>query len=146
MGKPIPETDSLARYCGASKILDNKPIGAAFNLRPNEEYLSVNWLEFYNNDDRIKQIEKVVADVNRAKKTGSTSKLALFNMSTAIAAVKAITKHAIQLSATHEPISVPSNQSHAGLHGYLLDNATVENVLAEIVDDVVPARPVKTEE
>ncbi len=139
MGEAIPETATLARYCGGSKLIDDMPVGAAFSLRPNEKFLSVNWLEYFSRDDRNGQIEKVLSDVNRAQKTGKTSKLALFDLAKAISFVSSATDGAIQLSATHEPIDDPLNESHAGLRGYLVDNVLVENALAEIVVETVPA-------
>ena len=49
----LPDSDSVARYCRPRTILSNgRPARAAFMLRPNEEYLSANWLEYFHAADR----------------------------------------------------------------------------------------------
>ena len=50
---PVPEQDHISRYASAMRCTeDGEVTGAAFMLRHNEEFLSVNWLEFFHLDNR----------------------------------------------------------------------------------------------
>ena len=46
-GDHLPANDHVVRYCAGSKLAeDGTPLAAAFFLRRNEKYLSVEWLEY----------------------------------------------------------------------------------------------------
>jgi len=46
----IEDEHHVCRYCKPSSMgEDGLPLTSAFTLRTNEEYLSVNWLEYYKN-------------------------------------------------------------------------------------------------
>jgi hypothetical protein len=49
--KSLPETDHIVRHV-PFKLLDDQglPLPQAFELRPNERYLSASWLEFFAGD------------------------------------------------------------------------------------------------
>lgn len=43
----LPDTDHVSRYCKPSTVgEDGLPTEQAFSLRPGEDHLSVNWLEY----------------------------------------------------------------------------------------------------
>jgi hypothetical protein len=54
--QPIPDTDHVARYCKASTVEDGEISAAAFMLREDERYLSVNWLEELKLPNRAAEI------------------------------------------------------------------------------------------
>ena len=59
-GPRIPDTDHVSRLCGGSKCDDDgRPLGAAFMLRRDEPYLSVNWLESTGASNRAEQLAAV---------------------------------------------------------------------------------------
>ena len=43
---PIPDENHVSRYCPPSRVEDGMPLASAFALKPNEQFLSVNWLEY----------------------------------------------------------------------------------------------------
>jgi len=45
--RTIPDRDHLSRYCKPSTVDDGLPTASAFELRPGEDHLSVNWLEYF---------------------------------------------------------------------------------------------------
>ena len=58
---PIPDDDHVSRYVPFTKLTrDGRSVsGAAFQLRPNEDALSVNWLEYFDLGDRDAEIQEV---------------------------------------------------------------------------------------
>ena len=60
-GQVIPDSNHVSRYCKPSVVENNLPIVGAFLPRPNEEYLSVNWLEYLATRDLDGAIKEVRA-------------------------------------------------------------------------------------
>ncbi|MCI0659894.1 MAG: hypothetical protein L0220_02355, partial [Acidobacteria bacterium] len=84
-GDEVPDSDHISRYCGGSHVKsDGRTIsGTAFRLRKErkEEYLSVNWLEFLDKENRpeeIQEIQKILAA--KFKTVGSKAKIAVLNV------------------------------------------------------------------
>ena len=47
-GDPVPNQDHISRYCSAIHCKENGQVsGTAFRPSQADEYLSVNWLEFF---------------------------------------------------------------------------------------------------
>ncbi len=57
--KTIPDDDHLTRYCKPSTVDDGLPTASAFELRPGEDHLSVNWLEYFGALDVATAIQLV---------------------------------------------------------------------------------------
>ena len=47
-GDKIPDSDHISRFCRPMQVEDGQIQSPAFMLRPKDENLSVNWLEFLN--------------------------------------------------------------------------------------------------
>ena len=47
---PIPDHDTVSRYCSPRTVQDGQLLSSAFVPRETETYLSVNWLEFLSAD------------------------------------------------------------------------------------------------
>ena len=61
-GDDIPDEDHVLRYARPTDVLDTDVGGlncSAFQLRRDEEGLSVNWLEYFANLPRIEQVDRV---------------------------------------------------------------------------------------
>ena len=58
-GVEIDEKHHVSRYCKPLFIDDGLPSAEAFVLRDNEEYLSVNWLEYFNTPNLTQAIDCV---------------------------------------------------------------------------------------
>ena len=88
----LPDDDHVSRYCKPSAIArDGLPLAAAFELRPGEDYLSVNWLEYFgasNFDAAIESVRNAFhAKGFRLKPNG---RLAVLNIGTVKAAVSGV--------------------------------------------------------
>ena len=56
-GDSLPDADHVSRYCSPGRIEDGLPAAAAFELRPQDQYLSVNWLVLQPlRDDRYRPL------------------------------------------------------------------------------------------
>ena len=55
----IPDDTFVVRYAKPSLINDDRISGAVFVLRSEDEGLSVNWLDFFENCNKEKQLDKV---------------------------------------------------------------------------------------
>ena len=86
--RALPPGDSVARYCRPRALLpDGRPARAAFMLRPGEEYLSANWLEYFHDSDRAVQIAGVrQALAGKGFQLRRNARLAVLNTGDAIAA------------------------------------------------------------
>ena len=58
-GDPLPGKDHISRYCAPKTAPDGQPTGASFMLRKGEEFLSVNWMEYYGEIDQKAQISEI---------------------------------------------------------------------------------------
>ena len=62
----LQDSDNVVRYVGYTKIKENNRIdGTAFCLRPDEDGLSVNWLEFFTGLAKPQQVAEVRRVIHR---------------------------------------------------------------------------------
>ena len=106
--RQIPPGDSVARHSRPRALLsDGSPARAAFMLRPGEEYLSANWLEYFHQSDRTVQIAGVRrALVGKGFQLRRNARLAVLNAGTAAAAghsALGITLRFVALDETTDP-------------------------------------------
>lgn len=141
-GDILPGTDSVARLCKGSHLDPDtgSPGPGAFMLRENESYLSVNWLEYFEqctHEERLLEIRRVLAN----KRTiSSTARLALLNIGNAIR----IVGDTPLLVFTHEPINSPglvADPSHSGINNIQnFEPLLVAEKLAEAVIELSAAK------
>ena len=62
-GDDIPNSDHVLRYCSTRHVMNEAIIETAFELRGNDSYLSVNWLEHFsgNTRQRLQSIRDSIA-------------------------------------------------------------------------------------
>lgn len=127
----LPTEQHVARHCrprdfGTTGLL----LDSAFELRPGEEYLSTNWLEYFHDSDRQSQIAGVQqALVDKGFRVRRTASFAVLNVATSIASCRDILSVAIQfvvLGEAHDP-------SHTGIYGYTAQDSAVAALLATLV-------------
>ena len=58
-GDQLPYQDHISRYCAPKTLADGQPTGTSFMLRQDEEYLSVNWLEYFGHIGMSAQINQI---------------------------------------------------------------------------------------
>ena len=120
--------------------MDGQVIETAFTLRPGEEYISANWLEYFHQSDRYVQIDGVRrALAGKGFQLRRNARFAVLNAGIAAAAGRdtlGITLRLVALGETADP-------SHCGIYGATpQNNAAVAALLAALVPagQMYPAR------
>lgn len=81
----VPHADHVVRHCPPGKCEKDKAGMDAFILRPDETYLSVDWLERTGKSELVDQLTVVVKALIKRKRTVKASdRLARLNVGTAI--------------------------------------------------------------
>ena len=58
-GDAIPDRDSIVRYASGSHVADGVILYGAFLLRPGEDGLSINWLEYFAGRPQSEQLAEI---------------------------------------------------------------------------------------
>ena len=134
-GDSLPDADHVSRYCSPGRIDDGLPSAAAFELRPQDQYLSVNWLEYWGLSDLGVALDRVREEFDL--RVNENGRFAVLNVSEVKTAVDKVTQR--RSSITHQPTA--NMESHAGVFGFLANDFEVAAELAEIVrtENVFPA-------
>lgn len=135
---PLLKYHHIARHCRARDMINGMPRENAFRLRPGEEFLSTNWLEYFHDSDRQVQIVEVhQALSDKGFRVGRNAAFAILNVGVAIAACKRSLNLDIQVIALGEA----RDPSHTGIYGYSTEDTDVAALLAASVDpnEVHPA-------
>ena len=115
-------------------------MSAAFIPRRSEDYLSVNWLEYFGETDLNAAVERV-REVFRSKEfqVRPNGRFAVLNIGTAKTAIHEAVGRTLNVD--HLPLN--DDQSHAGILGYASEDLAVAIELAALVtsQDVHPAVP-----
>ncbi len=128
--RTIPDRDHLSRYCKPSTVDDGLPTASAFELRPGEDHLSVNWLEYLGAPDVATAIQLVRgAFRDKAYRLRPGGRFAVFRCGAAKLAVGDGTGRLLRIE--HLPLVV--DPSHAGVLGYGVDDFEVAVELAALV-------------
>ena len=136
----LPDEHHVARYCKPSDLVDGIPLPKAFELKKDEEYLSVNWLEYFGESDLNAAVERVrKAFRNNHYQVRQNAGFAVLDVGAAKSALREHTKS--EPTVKHLPSR--NDPSHAGIFGSTPDNFTVTAELALLVtsENVHPAVP-----
>ena len=136
--RTIPDRDHLSRYCKPSTVDDGLPTASAFELRPGEDHLSVNWLEYFAAPDVATAVHLVQgAFHDKAYRLRPGGRFAVFPCGAAKIAVGDGTGRPVRIE--HLPLA--EDPSHAGVFGYASDDFEVAVELAALIGrrDVYPA-------
>ena len=113
-------------------------MASAFKPRMSEEYLSVNWLEYFSTREPAVGVQHV-RDALREKnyRLRPAGRLAVFGVVTAKRAVREGVGKELRID--HRPLE--NDPSHAGIHGYASDDLAVAVELKALVgrEDVYAA-------
>ena len=136
----LPNADHVARYCKPSEVDHgtDKPKVGAFqrkvdaSSKKKEDYLSVNWLEYFDTPDRRSAVECV----RRAFRTKNYSvrgngRFVTFNVAAAKSAALAVSGS--ELFFTHLPCD--DDPSHSGIFGYPDDDLEIATELKVLITD-----------
>ena len=128
--EPLPDEHHVARYCKPSSVEDGLPSAEAFTLKRDEEYLSVNWLEYFNAPDISAAVERVrEAFRNKRYQVRRNAGFAVLNVETA--------KHAVHNATEATPaikhLPARNDPSHSGIFVGTADNFAIAVQLAALV-------------
>ena len=124
----IPIGDHICRYCKPSSIVDGKIMAGAFQIRKNENHLSVNWIEYLGVLDLASaadMISELLRDKNYRVKLGG--RMAIIGVGTAMSATFDAVNKRIRIR--HVPR--PGDESHAGIFGYTHSDYEIAATLAK---------------
>jgi hypothetical protein len=139
-GQPVPDSDHVARYCGARTVEDGEIQATAFMLRESEEYLSVNWLEALSRPDRSSEIRELqYLYARKLNRVGAGARIAILNVGTLRSRVQRESQDMRLLRVLHEPI-IPDDPSHAGVYDIPYDDDLVAELIAQAILEKHPAR------
>lgn len=129
-GDTIPDNNHIARLC-FPKHVDNEQIQAtAFQLRPsNDDFLSVNWLEFLNCQSRESEIEEIQKVYCAKLDVRPRAKIAVLNVGDVRNKVLTESQDRRNLEVLHDP-EEPVDPSHSGIYN-LKQNDEIE--IAELI-------------
>ena len=98
-GDSLPDADHVSRYCSPGRIADGLPSAAAFELRPQDQYLSVNWLEYWGLSDLGVALDRVRGEFDL--RVNENGRFAVLNVSEVKTTVEKVTQR--RPSITHQP-------------------------------------------
>lgn len=129
----IPGRHHVLRYCRPKQVVDGTVTMSAFLLRPGEEFLSVNWLEFFGDIAAEAQVEKVRVDMRKSLTLSAGGRFARVN-------VGEVTKRIEKAEVRHLPS--PRNPSHAGIYAHGENRLTAILALAHLLTpgDIFPGK------
>lgn len=143
-GDSIPIQNHISRCCFASKCTeDGKVTGAAFQLRETEKYLSVNWLEYLKLPNRHDEIQEIRRVLNSKLTLTANAKIAVLNVGDILSYVRDNTPDNRNLNVMHEPIEDEQevyDPSHSGIYGFRFDDHMIADLIADVVQEIHPAR------
>ena len=124
---------NVARQCRKRDMEeDGTPSADAFLLRAekNELYLSTNWLEYFDPNDRQTQISSVIQSLQRKGRTVKRSEsFSVINVGEATIQCK----RQYKLTIFFRNLNELNDPSHSGIYGYTKHNAKVALLLARLV-------------
>ncbi|MDE0513801.1 MAG: hypothetical protein OXI88_18715 [Gammaproteobacteria bacterium] len=114
MGTPLPDADHVARYCKPTAVQDGIPLPEAFIPRNREEYISVNWLEYFSGTrNKSEQLKRIRSDIQESGslRLAASGKFAVLN----VGKTKERILNALRVSLTIEHWPLDNNPSHGGI-------------------------------
>jgi hypothetical protein len=126
----LPNEDHVMRYVPWTKLRKDEDdkvlgfLGEAFKLKPDEEYLSVNWLEYFEGD-REKKIRASVRTFRSTLTVGTKSAFGIGNVDKIKATCRA---RGATVRIVYEPTD--DNKSHSAIRRIPRDDAILLDALA----------------
>lgn len=140
-GDPISDNHHVSRYVGASNVEDGQIDGLAFQLRKNDNFLSVNWLEFFDLKDKKAEIQKIrEAFADKGRGVGTKAKFVVLNVGEMREYVQQESDDNRILSVLHDPQD--NDLSHSGIYNMRHDDPLIGDLIADLVNEeqIYPAK------
>lgn len=135
-GDDLPEDDRVSRYCKPSSIDDGMLLPAAFEIRKNEDHLSVNWIEYFGEPSlpvAVGKIRNALRDKNYQIKP--SGRFAMVPVRDVVETAPGATGQRLRVK--HMP--EPKDESHSGIFGYTAADYDIAATLAAQARFVAPA-------
>lgn len=130
--RELPAGDHVARYCRPRALLPNgRPAREAFMLRANEEYLSTNRLEYFDDSDRQLQIEGIRRALSgKGFRLSHNGLFAVIN----VGAASDVCHNHLNLDIRFVALGELHDPSHTGIFGLAVSNLAAADLLASLVN------------
>jgi hypothetical protein len=140
-GDKIPDQDHIARFCRPMQVSEGKIQATAFMLRSDEEYLSVNWLEYLDCSSRDQEINEIRNIYSEKLNVGKSAKIAFLNVGEIREKVFTESPDKRNIEVLHVPIMNDLHDpSHSGIYNLKQDDELIAELILEIVHEAYPAR------
>jgi hypothetical protein len=140
-GDKIPDPDHIARFCKPMQVSEGQIQATAFMLRSDEEYLSVNWLEYLNCSSRDQEIKEIRNIYSEKLTVGKSAKIAIQNVGEVREKVLTESPDKRNIEVLHTPIENDVNDpSHSGIYNLRQDDELIAELILETVLETHPAR------
>lgn len=137
--KEIPNDYSIMRYAGRNRLIleDDKVVSffpQAFALRPDEEYLSVTWVEYFKGAPAEQRVRAIKAFRRSFPGVGKQSAYAIGNVGR-VRDECAARSHKVRI--LHEPED--DNKGHCAIRRFPRDDSDLLEVLStEVFTEIIP--------
>lgn len=137
----IPDNNHVARYCKPTTVENNEILATAFLMKPIDESLSVNWLEYLKLPTREKEISKIQDVYNKKLNVSSKSKIVVVNVGLARKKVSVESDDRRNLLFKHDPSK--EDPSHSGIFNLKPDDEMIAELILSVVDQEHHVYPAK---
>jgi hypothetical protein len=134
-GDIIPDDNHIARLCSRKHVKDEQIQPTAFHLRKDEDYLSVNWLEFLNYSCREEEMDEI-RNIYKAKlEIKPRDRIAILNVGTVRSEVLIKSEDSRNLEVLHEPLlgHEINDPSHSEIHNLRQDDIMIAELILETI-------------
>ena len=151
-GRRLEATSHVTKLVTNSKV-HKEPIvivdGGALRPRPNEGYMSVNWLEYDGDNDLKTCLQKIILILEKKLNVKDNHWLPVINVKKAIDRIKTGTSDNRLMQFLYKPEFKPDfkwdDPSHSGVYGYSHshEDALIGDLMAEVVEPLHKAKDYK---
>ncbi len=113
----------------------------AFLPREEEEYLSVNWLEFLKLNNRQEEIQEVRRFLGSKLILSTRAKIAVLSVEEILEYVLTQSPDSRELNVLHEPEE--ADPSHSGISGFQHDDDLIADLIVDVIQETYPAKEPK---
>ncbi len=138
-GNEIDGNQHVSRYCKPQCVgADGLPLGCAFDLRDQERYLSVNWLEYFEELCLAKAIDRVRQVFHdKGFKTARRGRFATLQVNQIELIISSLSPNPFRIM--HLPSQ--NDPSHSGIYGYTATDKSIALRISALAraQDMYPA-------
>lgn len=140
----IPDKDHVARYCSPKHISGEEIQATAFMLKVEEEYLSVNWLEYFRCNSRESEINELRKIYSKKLTMRASARVAVLNVGEVCEKVLKESSDRRRIEILHDPTPPTpfhtGDPSHSGIYNLRNDDEFIAELIVEAVRETHPAR------